>query len=67
MHAIWAHGMAGLGTEHLGGHSLHGFADFQQPDPDGAKYQAVGHVAALQVGADGIDGCLNVGQSLSLQ
>ena len=50
-----------LGAEHLGGQCLHGFADFQQPDPDRVEYQAVGQVTSLQVGADGIDGGLNVG------
>ena len=39
----------GLGTEPLGGQSLHGFTDFQQPDPDGVEYQAVGQVTSLQV------------------
>ena len=38
--------------------------DFQQSDPDGIEYQAVGQVALPEVGADGIDGGLNVGQSL---
>ena len=37
MRAIWAQGDAGLGTEQLGGQGLHGFADFQQPDPDGVE------------------------------
>jgi hypothetical protein len=32
---------AGLGAEHPGGQSLYGFADFQQPDPDGVEYEAV--------------------------
>jgi hypothetical protein len=32
----------GLGTKSLGGQGLHGFTDFQQPDPDGIEYQAVG-------------------------
>jgi hypothetical protein len=54
-------GDGGLGTEHPGGQGLHGFADFQQPNPYGIEYQAVRQVASLQVGADGIDGCLNVG------
>jgi len=30
------------GTKSLGGQRLHGFTDFQQPDPDGIEYQAVG-------------------------
>ena len=38
-----------------------GIADFhQQPDSDSAEYQAVGQVTSLQVGADGIDGGLDV-------
>jgi len=44
----------GLGTEQLGGQRLHGFTDFQQPDPDGVEYQAVGQVTSLQMGPDGI-------------
>jgi hypothetical protein len=42
-----------LGPEHLGRQGLHGFADFQQPDPDGVEYQAVGQVTSVQVRADG--------------
>jgi len=53
----------GLGTEPLDGQGLHGSTDFQQSDPDGIEYQAVRQVTSLQMGADGIDGCLNVGQS----
>jgi hypothetical protein len=32
---------------------LYGFTDFQQSDPDGIEYQAVGQVTSLQMGADG--------------
>jgi hypothetical protein len=64
--AGWSGHRAGcveLGYE-VGGQGLDGFADFQQPDADSVEYQAVGHIASLQVGADGIDGGLDVGQSL---
>jgi hypothetical protein len=47
--------------EHLGGQSLHGFSDFQQPDPNGVENQVIGHVTALHVGADGVDRRLAIG------
>jgi len=37
-----------LGGEQVIGECLDGFADFQQPDPGGAEYQAVGQVAACK-------------------
>ncbi len=52
--------------QHLGGQGLYGFADFQQPDADSVEYQAVGQITSMQVGAGGIDGSLDVGQSLPL-
>ena len=53
-----------LGGEQVIRECLDGLADFQQPDPDGVEYQAVGQVAALQVGADRVDRGLDVGQPL---
>jgi hypothetical protein len=50
-----------LGGKQVIGECLDGFADFQQPDPGGVEYQAVGQVAALQVGADRVDRGLDVG------
>jgi hypothetical protein len=36
-----------LGGEQVVGECFDGLADFQQADPDGVEYQAVGQVAAL--------------------
>lgn len=48
-------------VKHLGGQGLHCFADFQQPDADSVEYQAIGQIASLQMGADGIDRGLDIG------
>ena len=50
-----------LGGEQVIGECLDGFADFQEPDLGGVEDQAVGQVAALQVGADRVDGGLDAG------
>ena len=54
----------GLGIEQFCRQSLHGLSDFQQPDPDRIEDQAIGQIAALQVGADCVDRGLDVGQAL---
>jgi len=59
-----APGDGGLGVEQLGGQGSDGLADFQQADPDGVEYQAVGQVTAPEVGADGVDRGLDVSEPL---
>ncbi len=44
-----------LSSEQVVGQGLDGLADLQQSDPDGVEDQAIGQVAALQVGADRVD------------
>jgi hypothetical protein len=41
----------GLGSEQFGGQGLDGLPDFQQPYRDRVEDQAIGQIAALQVGA----------------
>lgn len=50
-----------LGGQQVLGQRLDSLTDLQQPDPDSVEYQAVGQVAAPQVGADRINRGLDVG------
>src|ERR1700733_9352442 len=63
MRVTWRHGMAGW-CRAVRRAGLDRLAYFQQPYPDRVEDQAVGQIAALQVGADRVDRRPDVGQPL---
>src|ERR1700733_9612221 len=63
MRVTWRHGMAGW-CRAVRRTGLDRLAYFQQPYPDRVEDQAVGQIAALQVGADRVDRRPDVGHPL---
>jgi hypothetical protein len=55
-----APGDRGLCVEQIGGQSLDGLTDLEQPDPDGVEDQPVGESSSLQVRADRVDSGLDI-------